>query len=124
MLSTRTALGQLVRKGIYAPTLQNWLNNYPSQGLHHDTMVINYRDLHRNERLASEVYFRILDFVVKSRMTTQLHHHFVVRVGTVHYILLGVRVLAIPGLRKVKITFLSITKELPNCVFLLGSRWQ
>jgi hypothetical protein len=56
IFNMRARLGQLVRKGIYAPMLQNWLNNYPKDSI----MVIDYRDLHRN---TAEVYFRILDFV-------------------------------------------------------------
>jgi hypothetical protein len=56
IFNERPRLGQMVRKGIYAPMLQNWLNNYPKDSI----MVIDYRDLHRN---TSEVYFRILDFV-------------------------------------------------------------
>jgi hypothetical protein len=54
--------GQHVRKGLYAPQIRRWFQNYPR----HSILVIDYRELQRN---TSEVYFRILDFAGVPRGT-------------------------------------------------------
>jgi hypothetical protein len=51
----RNDVHQMVRKGLYAPQIRQWLRDYPRDSI----LVIDYRDLERN---TSEVYFRILDF--------------------------------------------------------------
>lgn len=45
----------ILRKGMYAPQIQHWLEHYPKESI----LVLDYRELQKN---TTAVYFKILDF--------------------------------------------------------------
>ena len=45
----------MLRKGMYAPQIQHWLEHYPRESI----LVLDYRELQKN---TTAVYFKILDF--------------------------------------------------------------